>query len=462
MTHTLKPDAQGNIIIDNETGTIKPGDTVCITGNPKSVLFTNLAGSANARINITNLPGEKLTIGNPAWSGGGFSYGIMFKRCKYINLFGSDKTSFVIAGSKVTTVDRGAYFNCRIDELSDNFSVHDISVKNGGNGIWCKTEVSKTDPATWSPAVLENFEFYNLDIRGTYTEGLYVGHTGTWWNISTNQPYYSGTPTDLNTYKQPVKLKNVVIRNCYLEGCGLDGIQTSAIDGLQIYDNEVVNWGTRKDSSHSGGILVGGRVNGFKVYNNYVHDGWGQMIQVFAEGGASSVILNNLLVNNSFGEGVFIRGTNNLVVELMNNTIVGSTSQNVRVNGSSGAKGKQIISGNILAGPKTWLDFFGDRNFIYTEEGGTFQELTNAKFRAVADAKLDPANAYQPVTGSTADGLGYEKPVTEPPVVDPPAPAKITITSNELATLLKALTAGTIQLEAVVDSVTKKITVKVE
>src|SRR5688500_11965159 len=161
MNHTLKPGPDGHLAIN--AGIYKPGDTLYITGNPKSVLVSNISGSTTDRINITNVPGEKLTVGNPAWGGTGYPYAIMFKRCKHINLFGSSKDSFVITGSTVANIDRGAYFNIRIDDLSDNFSVHDISVRNGGNAVWCKTEVIASNPATWGPNVLENFEFYNLD-----------------------------------------------------------------------------------------------------------------------------------------------------------------------------------------------------------------------------------------------------------------------------------------------------------
>lgn len=446
MQYTLKPDASGHLNIDNKSGTYKPGDTLYISGNPKDILITGLMGAAGQRINITNAPGEKLVVGNPAWNGGGYSYAIMFKGCKHINLFGSDKASFLVDGSRTTVVDRGAYFNIRIDELSDNFSVHDISVRNGGNAIWCKTEVSKTDARTWAPNYLENFEFYNLDIRGTYTEGLYIGHTATWWNIVTPGPYYSGTPTDLNTYKQPAKLRNVIIRNCYVEGAGMDGIQTAAIDNLQVYNNEVVNWGVNRNSGHCGGILIGGRVKGFDVHDNYVHDGWGDMIQVYAEGGAVGKIINNLLVNNTSpiseeiaynAAGIFLRGTDNLITEVTNNTIVSTNSSSIRVNGYYGQKGKQIITNNILAQPQ-YISTMGARNYIYEENGGVFTDVGNQKFQTLADAKLD--SKFIPLAGTTAAGYGYKLPV--PPTPPPDSPATITITSQALGDFLKTLKPG--------------------
>jgi len=467
MTHTLKPDAQGHINIDNKGGMYTPGDTIYITGNPKDVLITALSGAEGQPIKISNVPGEVLNIGDSTWSGGSYSYGLMFKNCHHIEVFGSSKNNFIITGSKSTAKDAngywiaGAYFNCRIDDMSDNFKVHDMTIRYGGNGIWCKTEVYSTNSSTWAPNACANFEFYNLDIGFTHTEGMYIGHTATWWNIKTNQPYYSGTPTDLNTYKQPSKLSNVIIRNNYVHDCEFDGIQCAAIDGLQVYGNEVVNWGIGKNSGHNGGILIGGRVKGFNVHDNYVHDGWGDMIQVYAEGGAPGKITNNLLVNNQAStdaSGISLRGTNDLVVELSNNTVVSTGSSTIRVNGYYGQKSKQVISNNILAQPR-YIAAIGARNYIYEENGGVFIDVGNQKFQTLADAKLD--SKFIPVAGTTAAGFGYKLP--QQPETPAPQPEELKLSINIPAINITGLKVGTQTAKmALPDGKTIDITIVVE
>jgi hypothetical protein len=193
-------------------------------------------------------------------------------------------------------------------------SSSDITITGGGAGLWAKTEVSSTDSSTWYPnTYLENFEFYNLDISNTYNEAMYIGPTATYWNIQTNAPYYPSSPTDTTAssnptvYKQPIKLRNVNIHDNNVHDIGNDGIQT-AIDNLEVYDNEVANWATKHGAADNGGILIGGHVKGFNVHDNYVHDSWGEMMQVYAEGGATSVINSNLLVDNQ-QDGVSMRGT---------------------------------------------------------------------------------------------------------------------------------------------------------
>jgi len=467
MTHTFKPDTQGHIFIDNKSGTIKPGDIVYISGNPKDVLISNLIGTKEARIIVANVPKKTLIIGDPTWSGGGFSYGLMFKSCNYITILETTRDSFKISGSKTDKKDsngfgvQGAYFNLRIDELSDNFIVRDIAIENGGTGVWAKTEVTN-DSRTWhaTNTYLNNFEFYNLKIKNTYVEGMYIGHTGTYWNIKKNIPYYPANANDVpkdtatDVYKQPIKLKNVIIKGCFVSGTGQDAIQTSAVENLDVANNEVTNWAVNKNSSHNGGILVGGRVKGFKVSNNHVHDGWGEMIQVFAEGGAEAIIDNNLLERNN-GEAVSIRGTNGLAVTFTNNTVVAPGGTTFRVNGYFGGNGKNIVRNNILVQPTGVGGVIYPNRYIYLENGGAASDEDNKKFATVNDFKS---------VENTLSAYGYKvpKPVEEPPISEIPIIEKVTIESNELAALLKVIPAGSYSLSFESGGIKKKITITVE
>lgn len=458
MNHTLKPAADGYLIIN--PGAYKPGDTIFLSGNFKAVAVYNLVGSAEAPIKITNAPNEAVTIGDINWSGGSWSHGLAMRGCRYIEVFGSAKDKFQIIGSNSTAKDsngypvRGAYFNLMITELSDNFKVHDITIKHGGTAIVCKTDVSKTNEKTWFPnTYLDNFEFYNITIDGCLNEGIYLGHTATYWNISTSQPVYSGT-INTATMKQPVKLRNVSIHHNTLANIGNDGIQTAAVDNLKVYDNEIVNWAVNKDGSHNGGILIGGRVKNFEVYNNKVVDGWGEFLQIYADAG-TAVVKNNLFVNNKLS-GIGLRGGSGLIVQFLNNTIIQSGESAFRINGSTGGTGKNVIKNNIIAQP-------GTGRYYYLENGGSMSDEGNKTYATLAEAKLNPLLNYQPLVTSTAVGYGYNPgTVVIPDPPKPEAPAKVTISSNELAALLKALKPGTYSIEVGVDSTAKKISVKVE
>lgn len=406
--YNLKPDAQGYLIINNSNGLYKPGDTLALSGYFKAVAVYNLFGADGNTIKITNLPGETLIIGDSAWTGGSWAHGLAIRNSKYLEVYGSTQKNFKITGANTTAKDangypvKTAYFDLLISELSDNVKVHDLSIRHGGTGLFAKTEVSKIDSKTWYPnTYLENFEFYNLDIYNTYNEAMYVGHTATYWNITTNSPYYPA-PTaaipDPNIYKQPIKLRNVKIHHNYIHDIGNDGIQTAAIDGLEVNNNEVYNWATKQGSADNGGILIGGRVKGFNVHDNYVHDGWGEMVQVYAEGGTESMIHNNLLVRNK-SEGVSIRGTNGLAVSFTNNTVAYTGGNIIRINGYFGGTGSNIVQKNILAQPTG--------NYIYPENGGAVQDVDNLKYALASQVLWMETNFYQPLANSPALGYGY-------------------------------------------------------
>jgi hypothetical protein len=405
---TLKPDAQGYLVIDNASGTYRPGDTLYLTGYYKSVALYNLSGAPDNYITIINGPGGAI-IGDSLWSGGAWAQGFVARGCHYIELAGTAKDKLKIIGSNSTVKDasgnpvRTAYIDLAISELSDNFLVHDLSIRHGGVGVFAKTEVRPGQPATWTGA-LNNFEFYNIDVYNTFNEAMYIGHTAAYWNVKTNQPAYpSPTDTyqkDTTTYKLPLKLVNVSIHDNYVHDIGNDGIQTAAIDNLQLYNNEVVNWGTKKELANSAGLLIGGRVKGFEVHDNKVHDGWGELMQIYAAGGDKALVENNLLYKNQ-RDGVSVRGTDNLVVTFKGNTVAFAGENLVRINGYTGAT-RVDLSKNLLAGPLGGLATTTyPKNYIYLENGGAATDVDNKKSAAGLDMNSSGEYGYQGTAVST-------------------------------------------------------------
>lgn len=406
MIYTLKPDAQGYLII---RGQYKPGDILQLQGKFKAVAVYDLAGEAGKPIFITNVPNETLSIDQITWSGGAWPHGLAIRNSRHLVVHGTTKSQFKIIGSNSSALDsnnntvRGAYMNLIIGELSDNITVHDIAITYGGTGIVAKTDVSKTNTKTWFPATyLENFEFYNIEISNTVNEAMYIGHTATWWDINKNQPLYTTPPNGSESYiKQPLKLRNVKIHNNYIHNVGVDGIQTAAIDNLKIYDNVVEDWATKKEGGHNGGILVGGRVVDFEVTNNYVHDGWGEFLQIYADAG-KAIVKNNLFVKNSLS-GIGLRGNKGLAVEFTNNTIVQPGESAFRINGNTGGTGKNIISKNVVVGLGT------GRLLAYVENGGYAASTDNLVYPTLAEARLTDKFV------SNVTGYGYSPSVTQEP-----------------------------------------------
>lgn len=457
MQYTLKPGADG--YLTDYGSSYKSGDTIFLSGKFKAIAFYNLVGSAAAYIKITNAPNEVVTIGDITWAGGSWGHGLALRGCKYVEILGSSADKFIIPGSSSTVKNSGgapvraAYWNVILGAFTDNIKIHDVTIENGGTPIVCKTDVS-IDPKTWFTGAnyLENFEFYNLIIRNCMNEGMYIGHTATYWEIDKNIPIYSGTIT--SRMKQPIKLRNVSVYNNKLDNIGNDGIQIAAADNVKVKNNKITNWGANKDFSHNGGILIGGRVVDFELEWNELKDGWGEFIQIYADAG-KAIVKNNLAVNNELS-GIGLKGAKGLLVQFSNNSILNSGDHAFRINGTSGGTEANLITKNIIVQK--------DGKYVYLENGGKANESDNKKFKTLAEAGLSPTT-YVPITGSASIGYGFSGTVVEPPVVEPPippAPTKITISSNELAAFLKGLKAGSYELNFEFDSNKKKITLTVQ
>ena len=416
-TYTLVPNAQGCLeLYGDSAASFKPGDVIFLRGTFKNIWINDLKGSAERPIVITNYPGEQVIIGNTAWNGGGDGQGIRMANCHYFILGGEDSASdFVFQGS--TSSGRYSYFNLELCESTDHVEIKNMTIKDGGTGIWAKTDPKPNAPKTWYPnTYMEELYIHNVMISGTANEGMYVGHTATWWNLTNNTPYYE-SPSDFvlgNEYVQPIKWKNVKIADCYLYDIGLDGIQTAAIDGLEICHNEVTNWAMMKNSSHNGGILIGGRTTNTNTHDNYVHDSWGEICQFYGSGENNAIhIIHNNLFRDSQNDGLSMRGTDDAVVRITNNTIARCGDNLIRLNGSFGMRKAQIINMNALIEPRMNSSYFDNRAYIYIENNGSATEgegsQANVKIRTIEEAKVNVGDFYQPLSGSPIGSAGYKK-----------------------------------------------------
>ncbi|HEU4555785.1 MAG TPA: right-handed parallel beta-helix repeat-containing protein [Chitinophaga sp.] len=418
-TYILTPDRNGRLNINNTNRYYKPGDVLILKGNFSAVYFTNLSGSAKAPIIIKNPPGAVTAIGAPGWNGGSWAEALSFTNCHYLIVGSGDnnKANFVIKGS--TQPGRPAYFDLVLRGHTDNIEIRYLTITNGGTGIWAKTDPQKNDAGTWYPnSQMENLSIHHVEISGTHNEAMYIGHTATYWDLTAGLSFYD-SPSKFkpdHKYVQPIKWRNVKIYNNYVHDIGADGIQTAAIDQLEIYNNEVANWALQHNSSHNGGILIGGRTTNTNTHDNYVHNGWGELLQFYGSGenNAKHIIHNNLFRDNMEGnDGMSIRGTDNAIVIITNNTVARTGGNSIRLSGYRGMKGVQIANGNALLQPRTNGKPLYPNAYIYTEGGAAVAEgqgsNANVKFATVTAAIVDTDNFYMPHAGSPLADCGYRK-----------------------------------------------------
>lgn len=414
-TFTLTPDANGRLTIDNKSGTYKAGDIIILKGTFKSVNISNMSGSASAPISFQNPAGAVVNIGDPSWNGGGYPAALDFSNCHYIKVGSPNgRAYFVINGS--TGAAREAYFNIHLGNHTDNFEIYNLAINNGGTGIVAKTEPVKGDASTAYPnSVMYNLTIHGISINNTRNEAMYIGHTATYWDLTAGIPYYGTTSgmTAGHQYVQPIKWNNVKIYSNSVSNSGLDGIQTSAIDKLEIYANSVVNWATQKNSAHNGGILIGGRTTNTNTHDNIVHNGWGELCQFYGSGTAH-IIKNNTFYENE-GDGVSMRGAEGAAVQFLNNTVANTKGNTLRINGYSGQTGKNLVSGNVFIAPLKGVGTIYPKYYIYTENGAVVVEGTgtsaNFKFPTVASSGTSASNYYQILNTAITGGIkvGYIK-----------------------------------------------------
>jgi hypothetical protein len=414
-TFTLVPDAYGRLVIDNKSGTYKPGDVINLKGSFKAVLISNMSGSASAPITFQNPAGTVSYFGDPSWSGGGYPSAISFSNCHYIKLGSPNgKNYFVVNGS--TSAAREAYFNIHLGKHSDNFEIYNLSIYNGGTGIVAKTEPVNGDASTIYPnSTMNNLSIHGISINNTRNEGMYIGHTASYWDLTSGVPYYGKTSgmTAGHNYVQPIKWSNVKIYSNVVMNTGLDAIQTAAIDRLEIYSNTVNNWATQQNSAHNGGILIGGRTTNTNTHDNIVRNGWGETCQFYGSGTAH-VIKNNVF-SDTQSDGVSMRGYDGAAVQFINNTIAYTKGNSLRINGYTGMTGRNLVNNNVFIAPMFGKGTIYAKYYIYTENGAVAVEgtgsLANSKFTTVDAAGTSWGNYYQIANTALTSGVqkGYHK-----------------------------------------------------
>jgi hypothetical protein len=304
---------------------IPPGTTIYLpAGTRGPLLIKNLKGTATKPITIIN-QGGKAVITVPKTN----SYALKTQSCKYFKILGNGVT-----GIKYGIEVSGGNISVSFDDLSSDFVVEYLDVHDSGfAGI-----MAKTDPTSDPKTQRGNFTLNNPVIKYNYVhntggEGVYLG----------NSFYNSGVNGFL-----PHDVVNAIVANNITDRTGCEGIQVGAgIKGTQIYGNKVTSPGQSPFASgQSNGIQVGEGTGG-KCYNNFVKDAPGNGIIVLGLG--NNLVYNNIIVNS--GEnGIFAdsRYTPGPFFSFINNTIIGSKSNGIKLNSTSISM--QYVVNNVIIG----------------------------------------------------------------------------------------------------------------
>ncbi|WP_184544100.1 right-handed parallel beta-helix repeat-containing protein [Mucilaginibacter sp. FT3.2] len=292
---------------------IPAGTTIYIpAGIRGALLLKNVKGTAAKPIVIIN-KGGKVTFSTSTTA----SYAFKTQNCQYFKVLGNGVPS-IPYGFNVN----GGNIGMTMDDLSSDFEIANIEVRNSGfAGIMAKTDPS-CDAATWrGHFTMKNVILHNNYIHQTGGEGFYVG----------NSFYEDGVSLSCGKVF-PHDVVNVKIYQNLTDSTGSEGIQVGcAISGCQIYNNTVKAPGVSPFSAYQDNGIQIGEGTGGKCYNNLIKNAPGDGIIVLGLG--DNVVFNNYIINSK-AYGIFAdsRYTPGPHFQFINNTIVGSALGGIKLN----------------------------------------------------------------------------------------------------------------------------------
>ncbi|WP_341836319.1 PKD domain-containing protein [Chitinophaga pollutisoli] len=339
----ITPGNDGGAYINGNNYTIEPGDTICVkAGNYAYIQFMNFTGSADKPLVFINCGGQ-VRVGD------GGNYGLIFNNVKYFKITGSgsaDKYGFRIDG-----VSKRLSTGLAMGKGCTDYEAERIEITGSEAGLMAKVNPD-CDPMNQYPNfAIRNISIHDIYIHDVLGEGMYIGNTAP-----------NGTPTVCDGVTKnllPPRIYNLKVYNNITENTGWDGIQVaSAPENVEIYNNSVYNFGTVNKGSQQAGIILGGESNG-KVYNNKIIKGTGNALEVFGVG--LCLVYNNIIADAGFDgtaagqDALFVddRPTDHnfkpLQVYILNNTVVNSARDAIRVLNSFGTIGTgNLIQNNLV------------------------------------------------------------------------------------------------------------------
>lgn len=359
--------------IDGNGMGILPGDTLLLeSGLRKSLKISNIKGDSLHYVVISNYGGDVIIENTD------FHYGFAIVNCQFFRLTGNHENGKSY-GIRILKTGKGAN-GLGIGELSTNYEVDHIEIANTGfSGIFALSQ-----PTCDLSANKGHFEQRNTIIRDnyihdTYGEGMYIGHS-----------FYTGYTIKCNDESKlvyPHEIKGLKVYNNLLKNIGYDGIQVcSATENTEIYNNQIFNYGTKKEETQHSGIQIGAGTK-LRCYNNAILSGTGTGIMML--GYADSYIYNNVIVNAGKDfypddaslriHGIFVDDRltlSNTSHYIVNNTIISPKSDGIRF--ISTLSTKNVVANNLIINPGSKYLYEPENNrFINIKVGVDIQIIDN-------------------------------------------------------------------------------------
>ncbi len=372
---------------------VKPGDVVCLkAGKRTNLLIKNFTGSSSKYITIKNCGGQ-VVLG-----GSNVNNGIMVQNSRYFRITGTG-VSGMEYGIKIDKTKAGSQ-GVAVSEFSSDVEIDHLEI----TGVGFAGIMAKTDPKCDGSADRGRFTMYNVKIHDNYIhdiggEGIYLGNS-----------FYNGTTVYCNTTKYPHEVKGVRVYNNIVKNTGWEGIQVgAATHDVEIYDNEVFNYGQANKDSQNNGIQLGLGTTG-KCYNNYIENGYGTGIVI--QGIGNNLVYNNVIVGAGYPAfNVNVRPTplsSDVVsrgflggVHIINNTIIDTKNSGAINEYVNDAKNNSFHNNLIVSGNSNWKQLK-----TYT----SWQIEKNVILKSASEAKFsNPGNKdYRIQQGSPAIDAGKD------------------------------------------------------
>lgn len=350
----------GTKVVDGLTLGLKPGSIIGLSSAIAygSIEFHNIVGTPQQPIIIKNCGGTVHLVADDKWQA------IKTENSKYFRITGGNTPGEY--GIQV----QGGEMGLKLDGLSTNFEVDHVEVSHVGfAGV-----MAKTDPTCDDATIRGNFTMYDVKLHDNYVhdtggEGFYVGNS-----------FWDGMERSCGL-RLPHEIKGLKLFNNVVENTGWEAIQVGcAIEGTEIHNNVVRNYGTANREYQNNGIQIGSGTGGL-VYNNLIKKGNGNGMIVMGTG--DNVIYNNIIVDAG-ANGVFCdeRYTPGEGFKFVNNTILNPKNDGIRLYADQVPM--NTIVNNIIANPGTYTAYTDKRTsadaFVYLENSDVKVKMSNNLF----------------------------------------------------------------------------------
>ncbi len=387
--HTI--DVNTTQIDGNQLG-VKAGDVICLKAGKRTNLnIKNIKGAENNYVTIKNCGGQVVLGGSDV------NNGILVQNSRYFRITGTGDASYQY-GIRIDRTKAGSQ-GVAVTEFSSDVEVDHLEI----SGVGFAGIMAKTDPKCDGSADRGRFTMYNVKIHNNYIhdvsgEGIYLGNS-----------FYNGTNVYCNKTQYPHDVKGVRVYDNIIKNTGWDALQVgSATQDVEIYNNEIYNFGTANKDSQRSAIQLGLGTTG-KCYNNLIDKGTGAGITI--QGIGKNLVYNNII--KATGEPAFnvnVRPTplsSDVVskgflggIYIINNTVIDSNSKGAINEYVNDAKNNVFYNNLIVTTTswnklKTYTDWNLDKNLV-------LKNVSDAKFKNVS------ANDFHLNDGSPAINAGKD------------------------------------------------------